>query len=388
MIPKTSAFLSILSIGPCSMPLTVGCSCGKKFSAPDNLVGKRVKCPGCGEPVRVEAAVADASSSGKSVAAKIVTDCACGHQFKAPGNLAGKAVKCPGCGQPVRVPGSKSAAAAKGSGATSAGAGTIAARCACGKTIAAKAELAGRAVKCPSCGKPLRVPGGKATAAAQEKSAKAATAKSPGKSVPVGTASRGGMNPLADLLDEAGVEQTQTGARCPECRSDMDPEAVLCIQCGYHVEKKKRLDTLMPTQRAQTRFHFHDAKDAKGKGAGGSTMPDDIAGLVKTLQNVAKYEMVAAVVATLGVVVQHVLSVGSDLNQIDYKWLGLIAGIIWGVVLVAAGMATSASSMISKRTKMGRAVGLVAAAICIFTPWGMRASKQLRSPELKGWCNR
>jgi Zn finger protein HypA/HybF involved in hydrogenase expression len=370
------------------MPVTVGCSCGKKFSAPDNLVGKRVKCPGCGEPVQVASAKAGSAAAGAAAAAKVVATCGCGHQFKAPANLAGKAVKCPGCGEAVRVPGNKNAEGTKGSGAAPVGAGTIAARCDCGKTIAAKAELAGRAVKCPSCGKPLRVPGGKSASTTSEKVAKGAAAKSAGKSVPVGAAPRGGANPLADLLDEVGVEQTQTGARCPECKSDMDPEAVLCIKCGYHLEKKKKLDTIMPTQRAQSRFSFHGANDAKDKAKGGGTMPEEIAGVVKTLQDLAKYVIVIALIPTVIILVQHILSVGSDFNRIDYKWLGLVIGIIWGVAVVVAAISSSASSMVAKRTQTGRIIGLMAAGICFLTPWGIRLLKQLRSPELKGWCNR
>jgi hypothetical protein len=44
------------------MPIAVACKCGKKFQAPDNLAGKRVKCPGCQQSLMVpapQAAVAD-----------------------------------------------------------------------------------------------------------------------------------------------------------------------------------------------------------------------------------------------------------------------------------------------------------------------------------------
>lgn len=44
------------------MPIVVGCSCGKRFKAPDHLAGKTVKCPGCGNPLAVAAQEADASA--------------------------------------------------------------------------------------------------------------------------------------------------------------------------------------------------------------------------------------------------------------------------------------------------------------------------------------
>lgn len=37
------------------MPISVACACGKKFQAKDELAGKRVKCPGCGQPLLIPA---------------------------------------------------------------------------------------------------------------------------------------------------------------------------------------------------------------------------------------------------------------------------------------------------------------------------------------------
>ena len=35
------------------MPLSVTCSCGKRFRVRDELAGKKVKCPECGESISV-----------------------------------------------------------------------------------------------------------------------------------------------------------------------------------------------------------------------------------------------------------------------------------------------------------------------------------------------
>ena len=48
---------------------------------------------------------------------------------------------------------------------------------------------------------------------------------------------------MADLLDEIGMEATRTGVRCPNCRSDIEADAVLCIACGYNLETGKLLKT-------------------------------------------------------------------------------------------------------------------------------------------------
>jgi hypothetical protein len=97
------------------MPLTIACpSCSKALKVGDHLVGKKVKCPNCSQAVPVgqpKAAAAQASAPPKSAAGSggaegmiSVTCAACKKKLNAKAALAGKAVKCPGCGQPVRIP--------------------------------------------------------------------------------------------------------------------------------------------------------------------------------------------------------------------------------------------------------------------------------------------
>jgi len=37
------------------MPIPVTCQCGKRFAAKDELAGRRLKCPACGEAISVPA---------------------------------------------------------------------------------------------------------------------------------------------------------------------------------------------------------------------------------------------------------------------------------------------------------------------------------------------
>lgn len=58
------------------MSIVVSCHCGKKFKAKDQMAGKRVRCPGCNEPVRIPGGNAGSYESvgeGKAVAAKTKT---------------------------------------------------------------------------------------------------------------------------------------------------------------------------------------------------------------------------------------------------------------------------------------------------------------------------
>lgn len=103
--------------------------------------------------------------------------------------------------------------------------------CACGKHLTVKDELAGKAVKCPGCQKPVRVPAavGK-TAATRPAAARPAAAASP--------ALAGGE--LDDLFDEAGL-LAASGPTCPACAAPLKPGAVLCTQCGTNLQTGQRV---------------------------------------------------------------------------------------------------------------------------------------------------
>jgi hypothetical protein len=92
--------------------------------------------------------------------------------------MAGKRIKCPRCSEAVTVAAAQPAAAMAGARASappapaaaasgSAPSGNLSVPCAaCRKKLQVRADMAGKAVKCPGCGKPVRVPGAAPTAAA------------------------------------------------------------------------------------------------------------------------------------------------------------------------------------------------------------------------------
>lgn len=104
--------------------------------------------------------------------------------------------------------------------------------CPCGQKLSAKDSLAGKTVKCPKCGKPLRIGSGDSSATSVG-----------AKRGPAQGHNRPTHDPIGDLLDEVGITVSRTGRRCPDCGSDMTKEAVICIECGYHTETGRRLKT-------------------------------------------------------------------------------------------------------------------------------------------------
>jgi hypothetical protein len=100
------------------MPVVIACSaCQGKLSVPESLSGKAVKCPKCGQAIRVTAgdgaaaprppaSVKVAPAPGAPAAeAPITVNCgSCQKKLQVKATYAGKAVRCPGCGNPVKIP--------------------------------------------------------------------------------------------------------------------------------------------------------------------------------------------------------------------------------------------------------------------------------------------
>ncbi len=100
----------------------------------------------------------------------------------------------------------------------------IAVRCQCGKTLNVRDELVGKAVKCPACQQVVRVPGGPA-----------ATASPATRPAPRTAAAAAAPSAMDNLFNQAGFE-VKVGQFCPQCSSLLQPGAVLCTTCGFHLE--------------------------------------------------------------------------------------------------------------------------------------------------------
>jgi len=109
-------------------------------------------------------------------------------------------------------------------------------QCACGKAFAAKDELAGKTVKCPSCQKPLKITEGAAPAKAAAKPSSSGAAKA------AAPPPAGGMS---DLFDEIGLKAAEKGTMpCPGCGVSLPQEAVVCVKCGYNMKLGRKMSTI------------------------------------------------------------------------------------------------------------------------------------------------
>ena len=152
----------------------------------------------------------------------IVVSCACGKKFSARSELAGRTVKCLSCGKALTVP--------NGQPNGKSLADKIVATCKCGKSFGADPNLAGRRVRCPKCAEVMTVP-----------EAPRPAAQVSNVSEPAAASTQYDNRGLLELLDELGLEASRTGHRCDSCKADMALDAVLCLKCGYHAEMGKHL---------------------------------------------------------------------------------------------------------------------------------------------------
>ncbi len=279
----------------------------------------------------------------------IAVRCACGKSINAPDQLAGKKAKCPACGEALSIPaaaGASQGAAPKAASSSSGAERPIYVTCECGKKFTAPAKLAGKSVQCPTCRQLVKLPKASDAGAASAKPSK---------------------DGVGDLLDEVDLGRSRTGHRCPECRADLQPDDILCIQCGYNLESGKKLVTKKIERKAKLGGHGHGHGGGGGKPAGPpkqektkETAPPAIKGLVKLLQLVGNMGLLAGmlIAAYLGYRAYQANP------QQDYMELanGLVTSalpVLGGFVVLLTVPATAAVGMLYQGKPAGRILAII-----------------------------
>ena len=105
----------------------------------------------------------------------------------------------------------------------------------CSQHLEAPPDMAGMALECPSCNREIMVP---------KPALRARPPAAPG-AVPTRPTAPAAPLPISPALASAAAPATRSavGVTCPSCGAGAAADAVLCIQCGYHFAKKKKLVT-------------------------------------------------------------------------------------------------------------------------------------------------
>ena len=145
--------------------------------------------------------------------------CHCGKQFNTIGEARGKAVRCPGCGKILRVPANpplSAALKAPPSGAAPASGSTaietFLVRCKCGKTLKVRGSIGGQPVKCPGCGGPVE------------------------------------LKPLRTQPQSSPALSKGRGSPCPVCPALVEQGSRVCVECGTNVPISQQIQAISPEQ--------------------------------------------------------------------------------------------------------------------------------------------
>ncbi len=210
----------------------------------------------------------------------------------------------------------------------------IAVSCQCGKTFKAKPEYAGRRVKCPQCKDPLQIP----------------MAKKPS------SRKTDALNPMDSLLDEVGVNKAGSAGSCPKCKEQLTKDAVLCVNCGYHLEGGKQLGTksLIRKTKGVNRAHL------------GSEFRSDLPKSVVKLATVSKtaglvMTILSAVSLMLIVVMTTMPEIATQIQQAaSFLSVGVLAGAT-GLSLISGILAFIVSKKARRGLPEARSLGFPAA---------------------------
>jgi hypothetical protein len=124
----------------------------------------------------------------------------------------------------------------------------------CDKTLKVPAEMAGKKVRCKSCGATFVAKGSKAavTKAAPAKDKDKARPKPKPKPrdededdapIPVREEKKPSLDEDEEDSNPYGVTEEYLGPRCPECANAMEEGDIVCLQCGYNTQSRERART-------------------------------------------------------------------------------------------------------------------------------------------------
>lgn len=158
--------------------------------------------------------------------------------------------------------------------------------CQCGAKLNAKEELAGKAVKCPKCSQPIKIPAAGTAAPTQPATAKPTAPNSPAKPTAPAKPSASDApkpskapakapaapkpaadDPMGGLFDDIGLAPAPAkhDIVCPKCGAGMKEGAILCIACGFNTKTGKQLASSSDSAAIAKREEYFAQQAAKAE---------------------------------------------------------------------------------------------------------------------------
>ncbi len=195
----------------------------------------------------------------------------------------------------------------------------------CKKQLKGPAELAGKKVRCKSCGHIFTVKAGADTPAPAPAGKKAAPAQKDGKGAPRSAAKANAEPRPATEEDDKrpyGFRDVVLTPRCPHCAAEFeDEEQVICLNCGYNKDSRQRMATVKTVETTTLEYMIW-------------LMPGIICAI-----------LAFALLGVIGLLwyLHYKYGTGDD-----WKWYGHFALSVWGSV-ISAGIAWVAGKFAFRR---------------------------------------
>ncbi len=201
-----------------------------------------------------------------------------------------------------------------------------------------------------------------------------------------------GKDPVAELLEEVDLGRSRTGRRCPECRQDLQPDDILCIQCGYNTETGKQMKTKTVAKKGKGPLggHGHGSGPAAPPPSSKTreTAPSAVKSLAKLLNIVGTAGLLIGLLVVLMLAVRaYQANPNQDPLELVLGLVGSVIPILLGFILLLTVPAAAATNMLFQGQPAGRILAIIVGVLSLpLAGLGALVLRAAFSDEVTDYC--
>jgi hypothetical protein len=192
---------------------------------------------------------------------------------------------------------------------------------------------------------------------------------------------------VASLLEEFGVKTSKTGVSCPKCGADMQPEAIICVDCGFNTKTGKQIATesdKAAQRRREAEFQRQrEAADraerarkiAAGEGKAAQAATSEFAWTSRGASFRTLFASTVQIVTSPAQVFGNLPAEGGTGHAISFPvWATLFVGLVYGLIYAAITVFTVVMAMPGDMSALPMAIGIALGVMAAMVAAGVVAS--------------